>query len=120
MINTKKQLGQFFTTNSDYILDGLQNYIKGKNVTDPFAGSQDLMLWAKKHGAKDVFGFDIDKKYIDDKKVLENDSLNNPKKYNFVITNPPYLHKNKADQKPDSQKFLCVRADDGSLCHRAY
>ena len=52
MTNTKKQLGQFFTTNSDYILDGLQNYIKGKNVTDPFAGSQDLMLWAKKHEAK--------------------------------------------------------------------
>jgi hypothetical protein len=70
MLNNKKQLGQFFTTNSDYILGGLQNYIKCKNVTDPFAGSQDLMLWAKKHGAKSVNGFDVDKKYVNGKEKL--------------------------------------------------
>lgn len=79
MSNAKKQLGQFFTTNSDYILDELQDYIKDKKVTDPFAGSQDLILWAKKHKAGSISGFDVDKKYIDNKKVFENDSLNNPK-----------------------------------------
>ncbi|MFA6273913.1 MAG: hypothetical protein WC662_02020 [Candidatus Paceibacterota bacterium] len=57
----KKQLGQFFTTNSDYILQGFEKFIKGKNITDPFAGSKDLMKWAEKHGAKSVVGFDVDK-----------------------------------------------------------
>jgi len=105
MNSIKKQLGQFFTTNSDYILEGLQVYIKSKKVTDPFAGSRDLMSWAKKHGAKSVFGFDVDKKYADGKIVKENDSLNNPYKYNFVITNPPYLHKNKADKNTKELYF---------------
>ena len=44
----KDQLGQFFTTNSDYILQGLERYVKGKEITDPFAGNQDLFVWAKK------------------------------------------------------------------------
>ncbi|MFA4975265.1 MAG: N-6 DNA methylase [Candidatus Paceibacterota bacterium] len=101
----KKQLGQFFTTNSDYILQGFEKFIKGKNITDPFAGSQDLMKWAKKHETKSVIGFDVDKQLVDKKEVFFNDSLNNPREYDFVITNPPYLHKNKADSKTKSLCF---------------
>ena len=48
----KKQLGQFFTKNSDYILSGFENLVKGKNVSDPFAGSGDLLLWAKRNQTK--------------------------------------------------------------------
>ncbi len=101
----KKQLGQFFTTNSDYILQGFEQFVKGKKITDPFAGSQDLMMWAKKNGAQKVIGFDVDKNLVDNKKVFYNDSLNSLKKYDFVITNPPYLHKNKADFKTKSSCF---------------
>ena len=36
----KKQFGQFFTTNSDYILPEFGKYIKGKEVVDPFAGKR--------------------------------------------------------------------------------
>ena len=96
---TKTQLGQFFTTNSEYILQGLEKFAKNKEVTDPFAGNQDLFGWAKKNRCKKITGFDCDKNYTDDKNVLLNDSINNPKKYKFVLTNPPYLHKNKADKK---------------------
>lgn len=105
----KKQLGQFFTTNSEYILQGFEGFIKGKKVTDPFAGSRDLMKWAKNHEAKSVHGFDVDENLVDDKEVLYNDSLNNPKEYDFVITNPPYLHKNKADKET---KSLCFSGDN--------
>jgi len=35
---TKSQLGQFFTTNSDYIFQGLEGFVKNKEITDPFAG----------------------------------------------------------------------------------
>lgn len=108
---SKKQLGQFFTTNSDYILQGLEDYIREKDIIDPFAGGGDLILWAKQHGAKDIKGYDIDEQYIDNKKVFSNDSINNPLKYKFVLTNPPYLHKNKADKKTKA-KFFTPQFED--------
>jgi len=95
----KRNLGQFFTTNSDYILQGLQKFVRGKNVTDPFAGNQDLINWTKNNNCNKIVGFDFDKNYIDNKKVFFNDSINSSKKYNFICTNPPYLHKNKATEK---------------------
>jgi len=97
MRHMKSQLGQFFTTNSDYILQGLADFVKGKNITDPFAGNQNLIQWAQKNGCKKIIGFDCDEKYVDGKEVLYDDSINSPKTYKFVLTNPPYLHKNKAD-----------------------
>lgn len=95
----KKQLGQFFTKNSDYILQGLEEFIKDKEVVDPFAGNKDLICWAKKNKTRKIKGYDCDHNLIDNKEVFYNDSINNPLKYNFVLTNPPYLHKNKADNK---------------------
>lgn len=104
-MSAKKQLGQFFTTNVDYIFQGFENLVKNKNVTDPFAGSQDLMKWAKKNGARKIVGFDLDDNLIDGKTVFKNDSINNPKKYQFVMTNPPYLHKNKATKETKEKSF---------------
>lgn len=105
MTNHKKLHGQFFTTNSDYILSGFSKYIKDKIATDPFAGNRDLILWAKKNGVKKITGFDVDKNYADNKSVFWNDSINKPKKYEFVITNPPYLHKNKATKEVKDKYF---------------
>ena len=102
---TKKQLGQFFTINSDYILSGLEKFIVDKDATDPFAGSGDLIIWAEKHGAKRVKGYDIDKRYIDNKTIFYNDSLKQPLNYKFVLTNPPYLNINKASQGIKMQYF---------------
>lgn len=101
----KNQKGQFFTKNSDYIFQGLEKYIHGKDVIDPFAGDQDLMNWAVKNGAKKVIGYEIDKKLVDNKKIFYNDTLNNVKSYKFVITNPPYLHKNKASTLTKKKYF---------------
>ena len=66
----KKQLGQFFTTNSDYILQGLEKYIKGKEALDPFAGGKDLFCWSQKNGCKSIKGFDCDKKLVDNKTIF--------------------------------------------------
>ncbi len=101
----KKQLGQFFTTNSDYILKGFESFVDNKNVFDPFAGKQDLINWAQKNNCKSIIGFDYDKKYVDNINVFLNDSINFPKKYQFVCTNPPYLHKNKADKNIKNRFF---------------
>ncbi|MEK7176267.1 MAG: class I SAM-dependent methyltransferase [Patescibacteria group bacterium] len=97
-MNAKRQLGQFFTTNSDYILSGFSKLVKDKKVSDPFAGSGELIDWAIENRAKSATGFDVDDSYINNKTIFKNDSINNPKKYDFVLTNPPYLHKNKADK----------------------
>lgn len=102
---TKQQFGQFFTTNSDYILQGFEKFVNHKEIIDPFAGNQDLIKWSKKNNCKKITGFDCDKKYVNNKEVFYNDSLNNSKKYKFVCTNPPYLHKNKTDKKT-KQKFF--------------
>jgi len=102
---TKVQLGQFFTTNSEYILQGLEGFVENKEIIDPFAGNQDLFSWAKKNKCKRITGFDCDKKYTNNKNVFLNDSINNPKTYKFILTNPPYLHKNKADRRTKNNFF---------------
>jgi len=94
-MDEKRQLGQFFTKNTDYILFGISQYIQGRNVTDPFAGDGDLLDWATTQGALSVHGYDIDPTYIDNRRIFLNDSLKNPKSYDFVLTNPPYLYQNK-------------------------
>lgn len=101
----KKQLGQFFTTNSDYIFQGLEKFVKDKEIIDPFAGNQDLFVWAKKNKCKKIIGFDCDKNYVNGKNVFYNDSINFQKKYKFVLTNPPFLHKNKANKKTKDDFF---------------
>jgi len=101
----KRSLGQFFTTNSDYILQGFGKFVKNKKVFDPFAGNQDLLNWSKNNKSKKNVGFDFDKNYIDEKNVFLNDSINSPQKYKFVCTNPPYLHKNKATKKIKEKFF---------------
>ena len=93
----KAQLGQFFTTNTAYILRNMAKYVRGKAVTDPFAGNGDLLRWAKENGAVSAAGYDIDETYVDNETVFFNDSLKTPKPYGFVVTNPPYLYQNKMD-----------------------
>lgn len=101
----KKQNGQFFTKNSDYILSNFSQFIKNKIATDPFAGNKDLIKWAEKHGVKKIIGYDVDPKYTDGKTVFYNDTIIDSKRYNFIITNPPYLHKNKADKETKEKYF---------------
>lgn len=97
-MTSKKDLGQFFTTNSNDILYGFENYIVGKIVIDPFAGSGDLLRWAERNGAAAVSGLDIDPKLVN-KEITLNNSLKSIPNAQFIITNPPYLAKNKMSKK---------------------
>src|ERR1700691_4596992 len=106
----KQNLGQFFTTNADYILTGFGEYVKGKEIVDPFAGSGDLLSWATKNGAKSITGYDIDKKLIC-KSIKLNDSLLSIPESPFVLTNPPYRANNKMSQKLKA-KYLSEGVDD--------
>lgn len=95
--NKKRELGQFFTTNVNYILSGFEKFVYNKNVSDPFCGNKDLLKWALNNNAKSIKGYDIDNNYIDNKISFLNDSIKNPLSYDFVLTNPPYLYKSKTN-----------------------
>jgi len=96
----KKTKGQFYTTNSNYILEGLtlpDNDISF--IIEPFAGNGDLITWLNENGNnKEIISYDIDPKkdYI-----IQRDTLKDPPNYenSFVLTNPPYLARNKCENK---------------------
>ena len=96
----KKQKGQFYTVNSAYILDGLSLVpATAKRVIEPFAGKGDLLDWlATKGNTLPVEAYDIDPKKDG---VVQRDTLLNPPNYKdaWILTNPPYLARNKCDKK---------------------
>ena len=117
----KQILGQFYTTNYKYIL---QNMTIPKDVVDiiePFAGNGDLL-----HFIIDDMKNNMDKKYkiecydIDPKPLnpavksiaelipyVKQDTLMYPPDLNnkFVLTNPPYLARNKCTDKTLFDKY---------------
>ena len=96
----KKQKGQFYTDNAAYILDGLYAPSSAaKRIVEPFAGKGDLLDWlATKGNTLPVEAYDIDPKK---EGILQRDTLLNPPNYKdaWILTNPPYLARNKCDKK---------------------
>lgn len=96
----KKKKGQFYTTRSSYILDGFPappNDVRC--IMEPFAGKGDLLEWVQKTGSTvPMEAYDIDPKcpYVE-----QRDTLTNPPNYadTWILTNPPYLARNKSDKK---------------------
>lgn len=113
---SKQKLGQFFTTNSDYILSGFEFVVNGKCVIDPFAGNGDLLSWAEKNGAIQTIGYDLVPRKDT---IIKNDSIRNPPSYTnkVLVSNPPYLSKNK--YKEDKSIFDKWNQNDLYKCHLA-
>lgn len=97
---SKKERGQFYTTNAEYILDGLELPLNEDSVViEPFAGQGDLLEWLKKKNYQGrIQSYDIEPKI---ENVVQRDTLKNPVDYNdaWIITNPPYLARNKCANK---------------------
>lgn len=83
---------QHFTTNYNIILHNID--FKPDEAIDPFAGDKDLVKYSPN---TNWILYDIDPRYND---IIKNDSLLNPPDYTnkTVITNPPYLAKNKTKE----------------------
>jgi hypothetical protein len=97
--NGKKALGQFYTSNHSYILDGLSLPTQARCIVEPFAGRGDLLDWlCEKGNTLPVESYDIDPKR---EGVVQRDTLMNPPDYTdaWILTNPPYLARNKCDAK---------------------
>lgn len=101
MEDKKKQLGQYFTTNCDYIFSGFDLEDKEYNFIEPFCGAKDLVKWVQnKNGFEGAFVemYDLDPQF---ENIIEQDTLLNPPDYKgkFVVTNPPFLARNKNKDK---------------------
>ena len=104
----KKKLGQFYTTNQEYILQGINIPENIKNIIEPFTGNGDLLKFIEKYEKE----YNIECYDIDPKKefIIKQDTIKNPPKYTnrFIITNPPYLARNKSKDKTLFDKFNSV------------
>ena len=102
---SKKQLGQFYTTNYEYILSNMKIPNNVKTIVEPFVGNGDLLKFIKKTNFK-LEIYDIDPKIKD---TIKRDTLKNPPDYTdkFILTNPPYLAKNKNKEKEIYEKYNC-------------
>lgn len=103
-MNKKSKLGQFFTTNYAYILNGMYIPQDTTHIIEPFAGNCDLLKFITNIHEYNIECYDIDPKTIN---TIEQDTLNNPPVYKnkFVITNPPYLSRNKSINKTIFDKY---------------
>jgi len=101
MSEKKKEYGQFFTTNYKKILSGMYVPDEINVIVEPFAGNCDLIGFAENYEWE---LYDIDPK---NDETIYQDTLLNPPNYKgkFVITNPPYLARNKSTNKEIFDKY---------------
>lgn len=111
--NHKQKYGQFFTKNASELLSGYEHIVSGNIVTEPFAGDGDIVEWCLLSGAANVIQYDIEPK---NDKTIRNDSILNPKLEGVVVTNPPYLSKNKNKEKTPYDMW---KQNDIYKCHLA-
>ena len=100
--NKKKTLGQFYTTNYEYILQGLKIPDDIINIIEPFCGNGDLIKFIETYNIKyNIECYDIDPPKNEKYKCIKQDTLKIPPNYNnkYLITNPPYLARNKCKDK---------------------
>jgi len=101
---SKSQLGQFYTTNYEYILSNMEIPDNVKTIIEPFAGNGDLLKFIKNKGNYNIELYDIDPKC---ENTINRDTLEFPPNYTnkFVLTNPPYLARNKSKNKNLYDKY---------------
>ena len=98
-----RQLGQYYSTKADYILQGL--ILPDRiNIIEPFAGYGDLVIWTSKFNPKKITCFDIQPQ---ESWIKKRDTLTTPPNYskNYVVTNPPFLSKARAKSKDIFTKY---------------
>lgn len=119
---SKKELGQFYTTNFKYILTGMYIPNDIKYIIEPFVGQGDLIKFLQPSIPYIVECYDIDPKInnikFGDNNIIvqKKDTIFDPPnmKEKFVLTNPPYLSRNKSKNK---EAFDRYEVNDLYKCH---
>lgn len=101
--NNKKEYGQFMTTNYQYILQNMNIPKNINKIIEPFCGQGDLLKFIKKDSYQ-VECYDIEPKRPN---IIKRDTIKNPPSYidAFLLTNPPYLARNKTKNKELFDKY---------------
>jgi hypothetical protein len=101
---SKQELGQFYTTNYKYILQNLSIPPNITTIIEPFCGNADLLEFIPDKSKYSLECYDIDPKHPF---IIKQDTLLNPPNYNnkFILTNPPYLARNKSKSKTLFDKY---------------
>jgi len=106
---SKQILGQFYTTNHEYILQGMKIPNNIKNIIEPFTGNGDLINFIETEKEKNNIKYNIECYDIEPKKnyIIKKDTIENPPDYKkkYLITNPPYLARNKSKDKSLFDKY---------------
>ena len=117
MLCSKKKYGQFMTTNYEIILRNLTIPKKTKSIVEPFAGNGDLIQFIKNFPNITIENITIECYDIEPKHdyIIRRDTLMNPPDYDnkFILTNPPYLARNKIEDKEVFDKY---KANDLYKC----
>ena len=99
----KQMLGQFYTTHHEYILQNMKIPVSIINIIEPFTGNGDLITFIEKQQKINNVNYNIECYDIEPTKnsITKQDTINNPPSYNnkYLITNPPYLARNKCKNK---------------------
>jgi hypothetical protein len=103
---SKNELGQFYTTNYKYILQNMSIPKNVKFIIEPFAGNFDLLGFIAHKSKFNIELYDIEPK---GENIVKRDSLKEPPCYDnkFVLTNTPYLARNKNKNKSLYDKYKC-------------
>jgi len=112
---SKGELGQFYTTQYEYILSNMTIPEEEVNtIIEPFVGNGDLLKFIKNREKYTIEMYDIDPKVpttvnAASHAVVQRDTLRNPPDYSgkFVLTNPPYLARNKSKNKELYDMYDC-------------
>jgi hypothetical protein len=106
IMSNKQALGQFYTTNYNYIFNNIVINEKNTRIIEPFAGEGHLTSFAVSQLKiiENVLEYDIDPK---NQFIKQRDTLLDPPDYKdfYIITNPPYLARNKCDNKLVFDKY---------------
>jgi hypothetical protein len=100
----KQSLGQFYTTNYEYILQNLFIPETINTIIEPFCGEGHLLQFIKQKEKYTIESYDIDPKK---EFIIRQDTILNPPNFNnkFILTNPPYLARNKSEDKTLFDKY---------------
>ena len=100
---TKQILGQFYTTHHEYILQNMKIPVSITNIIEPFTGNGDLISFIEKEQTSNNATYNIECYDIEPTKsfIIKQDTIKHPPNYNnkYIITNPPYLARNKCTNK---------------------
>jgi hypothetical protein len=104
----KKQFGQFYTSNYQYILQDMTIPSNVSRIVEPFVGTGELLQFIEADRAQTIVleTYDIEPKC---EGAVIRDTLYNPPCYDnaFVLTNPPFFARNKNANKGLYEKYMC-------------